>query len=56
MSSSLVLSGFRRLSRSAKAMFGSDLYALGEAKKALKSEFRRNKNVTDKNLLGISYV
>ena len=52
MSRKLAISGYMQLSRSAKAMFGQDKYAYNMAKKAIRDEFIRNKNVTNPTQLG----
>jgi Complex 1 protein (LYR family) len=54
-------SGYRRLLRSAKHVFGKDLYAYQSARQELKAQFIKNKDVTDSNelkklLLGIEEV
>lgn len=45
--SSLAVSGFRKLLRSAQVAFKADSFALSQAKAQLKEEFRKNSNVKD---------
>lgn len=49
------LSGFRRLMRSARVVFGSDAFAFQNAKMQLKAEFRKNSAVTDAKQLSELY-
>jgi hypothetical protein len=46
------LSGYRRLLKSAAILFSKDEFALLNAKKELRSEFLKNKNVIDTQELG----
>lgn len=46
------LSGYRRLLKSAAILFSKDEFALLNAKKELRSEFLKNKNVVDTQEIG----
>ena len=48
----IALSGFRKLYRSAKGMFGADKHAFLAARQALKVEFKKNQNVANTAELG----
>jgi hypothetical protein len=54
--SAKALAGFRRLTRSAKYVFAADKHAYLQAKVALRAAFLENKNVTDKNQLGLLFI
>lgn len=43
----MALAGYRRLLKSAMAVFRGDAFALGQAKAQLKLEFRKNQSVRD---------
>jgi hypothetical protein len=47
MSASRVLSGYRRLLRAQKILFGEDYYAQSQAKNAIRDHFNQNRSVTD---------
>ena len=49
--SSNAINGYRRLLRSTRIVFKNDLYALKQARIQLKSEFIKNKNITNNNEL-----
>jgi hypothetical protein len=49
------LSGFRRLLRSARVVFGGDAFAFANAKIQLKAEFRKNSHVSDVKQLNELY-
>jgi len=44
---SRVLSGYRRLFRAQKKLFGEDYYAQKQAKVAIRDHFEQNRSVTD---------
>ena len=46
-------SGYRKLLRSASIAFNSDVHALKMAKKQLKTEFLKNKTITDITTLNV---
>ena len=45
------INGYRRLLRSTRNVFKNDSYALQQARLQLKSEFIKNKNITNNNEL-----
>ena len=45
------INGYRRLLRSTRNVFKNDSYALKQARLQLKSEFIKNKNITNNNEL-----
>ncbi len=55
MSANIAKSGFRRLMRSSKAVFGKDLFAYNSARAQLKIEFMKNQSIDNPQILGNIY-